>query len=216
MYGGVDVQNRVFLTPALVRGEWSASRLSRFTPRKRISGTHWIGDFVIPRAGTDKYEGTILDPTASRTSNPSLAQLYRLRYRGSWGAELLRHRRTDSAYAIATRKSILLCTLQSNAFRVPSLIVHILKVARWNHVTGNTVRFPFIFLTSPHTVVNLKLLLHMWTYVKSIEMLSKAYISALKHDIQKQNYEVWTLRASLNNKGKCVISSTHYGTRQFK
>jgi len=25
-------------------GEWSASRPSRFSPRQRASGTHWIGD----------------------------------------------------------------------------------------------------------------------------------------------------------------------------
>jgi hypothetical protein len=34
-------------------GEWSASRFSRFTPRERASGDHWIGGCVGPRAGLD-------------------------------------------------------------------------------------------------------------------------------------------------------------------
>jgi hypothetical protein len=33
-YGGVDVQTHVFLTSALVGGEWSASRPGRVTPVK--------------------------------------------------------------------------------------------------------------------------------------------------------------------------------------
>jgi hypothetical protein len=37
-----------FLTLALVGGEWSASRLGRFTPEKRTTGTHWIGGCVGP------------------------------------------------------------------------------------------------------------------------------------------------------------------------
>jgi hypothetical protein len=55
MYGGVDVQFHVFLTMALVGGEWSASRPGRFTP-----GTHWIGGWVGPRAGLDNVK-KILD-----------------------------------------------------------------------------------------------------------------------------------------------------------
>jgi hypothetical protein len=52
-YGGVDVEIRVFLTSALVRGEWSASRRCLFTPGERASGMHWIGDWVDTRAGLD-------------------------------------------------------------------------------------------------------------------------------------------------------------------
>jgi hypothetical protein len=44
-YGGVDVKTHVFLTLALVGGEWSASRPGRFTLGERASGTHWIGFF---------------------------------------------------------------------------------------------------------------------------------------------------------------------------
>jgi hypothetical protein len=50
-YGGVDVQIHVFLTSALVGGEWSALRPGRFT-----SGTHWIRGWVDPRAGLDDVE----------------------------------------------------------------------------------------------------------------------------------------------------------------
>jgi hypothetical protein len=49
-YGGVDVQTHVFLTSALVGGEWSASRPDRFIPWKISPGTHWIGGWVSPRA----------------------------------------------------------------------------------------------------------------------------------------------------------------------
>jgi hypothetical protein len=41
----------IFLTSALVGGEWSASRPGRFTP-----GTHWIGGWVDPRAGLEDVE----------------------------------------------------------------------------------------------------------------------------------------------------------------
>jgi hypothetical protein len=51
MYRGVDVQIHLFLTSALVGGEWSASRPWRFTP-----GTHFIGSWVDPRAGLDDME----------------------------------------------------------------------------------------------------------------------------------------------------------------
>jgi hypothetical protein len=57
-YGGVDVQTDVFLTSALVRGEWSASRPGRFTtgggaPPPR---THRRGGWVGPRASLNDME----------------------------------------------------------------------------------------------------------------------------------------------------------------
>jgi hypothetical protein len=55
-YGGVDVEIHIFLTSALVGGEWSASRLGRFTSGDRAPGTHWIGGWVDPRAGLDDLE----------------------------------------------------------------------------------------------------------------------------------------------------------------
>jgi hypothetical protein len=52
-YWGVDVRIHIFLTSALVGGEWSSSRLREIAP-----GTYWIGGYVGPRAG--------LDPVAKR------------------------------------------------------------------------------------------------------------------------------------------------------
>jgi hypothetical protein len=79
-YGEVDVLTPVFLTSALVGGEWSASRPGRIYP-----GTHWIGGLVGPRAGLDDVEnlkflalpGLGLRPL----SRPARSQsLYRLSY----------------------------------------------------------------------------------------------------------------------------------------
>jgi hypothetical protein len=55
-YGGVHVQIHVFLTSALVGGEWSASRPGLSTPGERASATNWIGGWVDPRAGLDDVE----------------------------------------------------------------------------------------------------------------------------------------------------------------
>jgi hypothetical protein len=55
-YGEVDVYIHVFSTSALVGGEWSASRLYRFTPRKRAPGVHQIGSWVCPKFGLDDVE----------------------------------------------------------------------------------------------------------------------------------------------------------------
>jgi hypothetical protein len=46
----------IFLTSALVGGEWSVSRPVRFTPGERAHGTPWIGGWVGPRAGLDDVE----------------------------------------------------------------------------------------------------------------------------------------------------------------
>jgi hypothetical protein len=45
-----------FLTSALDGGEWSASRPGRFTPKKKVTGGHWIGGWVGPRAVLDAVE----------------------------------------------------------------------------------------------------------------------------------------------------------------
>jgi hypothetical protein len=55
-YGGVDVEIHIFLTSALVGGEWSASRPGRFTPGKEPPGTHCIGGWVDPRTSLDDME----------------------------------------------------------------------------------------------------------------------------------------------------------------
>jgi hypothetical protein len=49
-YWGVEVQLLAFLTSKLDEDEWSASRTGRFTPRERVPDTHWIGDWMGPRA----------------------------------------------------------------------------------------------------------------------------------------------------------------------
>jgi hypothetical protein len=51
--GGVELCIHAFLTSALDGGEWSALRLSHFTPRERPSDTHVVGGWVGPRAGLD-------------------------------------------------------------------------------------------------------------------------------------------------------------------
>jgi hypothetical protein len=55
----VGIEDQIFLTSALVGGEWSASRLGRFTPKERASGTHWIGGWVGPRAGVENVKKRI-------------------------------------------------------------------------------------------------------------------------------------------------------------
>jgi len=47
----VEVQLHAFLTSALDGGEWSTSRLGRFTSGERAPGTHRIGGWMDPRAG---------------------------------------------------------------------------------------------------------------------------------------------------------------------
>jgi hypothetical protein len=56
--GRVEVQINIFLTSALVEGEWSASCPVRFTPGERVPCTHCIGCWVDPSAGLDDMEKT--------------------------------------------------------------------------------------------------------------------------------------------------------------
>jgi hypothetical protein len=53
----------------LDEGEWSASRLGCFTPRKRAPGTHWIGGWVGRRAFLDAVV-EIKIPSPRRESKP--------------------------------------------------------------------------------------------------------------------------------------------------
>jgi hypothetical protein len=90
-YGGVNAYIHIFLTSELAGGEWSALRSYRFTPPppgERAPGTHWIGDWVCPRAGLDGVEkrkcltlpGLELRPLGRPARSQSLC---RLRYPGS-------------------------------------------------------------------------------------------------------------------------------------
>jgi hypothetical protein len=87
-YGGVEVWIHIFLTLALVGGEWSASHPCRFTPEERAPGTHWIGGWVGPRAGLDDVEKrkflTLPGLELRLLGRPARSQsLYRLLYPGS-------------------------------------------------------------------------------------------------------------------------------------
>jgi hypothetical protein len=81
VYEGLDVQIHIFLTSALVRGEWLTSRPGRFTP-----GTRWIGGCVGPTAGVDDVKRKFLilpGPELRSLGRPAHSQsLYRLRCSG--------------------------------------------------------------------------------------------------------------------------------------
>jgi hypothetical protein len=68
-FWGVEVWLHSFLTSAVDRGEWSASRLGRFTPRERAPVTHWIRGSVGPRAVLDVVVERKI-PNPRRESNP--------------------------------------------------------------------------------------------------------------------------------------------------
>jgi hypothetical protein len=81
-YGGVDVWIHIFMTSALVGGEWSASHPGRFTPDK-----HWIGGWVGPRTGLDDVERRKISPVTGLELRslglPARGQsIYRLHYLG--------------------------------------------------------------------------------------------------------------------------------------
>jgi hypothetical protein len=79
-YGGVEVLIHVFLSSALVRGEWSASLPGRFTPKERPPGTHWIGGWVGPRTGLDDVGKRKFLPLPDSNSDPSGIQPVASRY----------------------------------------------------------------------------------------------------------------------------------------
>jgi hypothetical protein len=90
-HGGVDVWVRVFLTLAVVGGEWSVSLPDRITLGERVPIIHWIGGCMGPRTGLDDVEiRKILSPPGLRTlGRPARSQsLYRLRYRGSFACRM--------------------------------------------------------------------------------------------------------------------------------
>jgi hypothetical protein len=79
VYEGVDIKIHIFLTSALVGGEWSASRW------ERAPSTHRRGGWVDPKAGLDDVEkrkyltlpGLELRPLGRSARSQSL---YRLHY----------------------------------------------------------------------------------------------------------------------------------------
>jgi hypothetical protein len=79
-YVGVDVYIHIFLTSALVGGEWSASRSGRFTPEESVPGAHWIEGWVGPRAGLDDMEERKFLTCRNWNSDPSVVQPVASRY----------------------------------------------------------------------------------------------------------------------------------------
>jgi hypothetical protein len=81
-YGEMDVYIHIFLTSALVGGEWSVSHPGRFTPWESAPGTHWIGGWVGPTASLEKRKFFILDGLELRPLGHPARSLspYRLRY----------------------------------------------------------------------------------------------------------------------------------------
>jgi hypothetical protein len=77
---GVDVWIHIFLTSALVGGEWSTSHPGRFTPEERAPGTHWIGCWVDLRAGLDDLEKRKFLTLRDSNSDPSVVQPVASRY----------------------------------------------------------------------------------------------------------------------------------------
>jgi hypothetical protein len=77
-YGRVYIH--IFMTSALVGGEWSASRPCRFTPEERAPGTHWIGGWVDSRAGLDDMEKRQFLILPGLNCNPSVVHPVASRY----------------------------------------------------------------------------------------------------------------------------------------
>jgi hypothetical protein len=67
MYEGAEAQLHAFLVSALDGGEWSVSRLGRFITGEKVPDTHWIGNWVGPRAGLDAVGETISATAGKRT-----------------------------------------------------------------------------------------------------------------------------------------------------
>jgi hypothetical protein len=79
-YGGVDIYIQIFLTSALVGGQWSASRTGRFIPWERARGTHWRGGWMDHRAGLDNVENRTFLTLPDSNSHPTVVQAVASRY----------------------------------------------------------------------------------------------------------------------------------------
>jgi hypothetical protein len=67
-YGGVGIQIHVFLTSALIQGEWSASRPGPHYPQGKNPLDRKLGG---PQSLSGRYQAVkILDPTGIRTPTP--------------------------------------------------------------------------------------------------------------------------------------------------
>jgi hypothetical protein len=79
-YEEVDVYIHIFLTSALVGGEWSASHPGHFTPGERAPVTLCIGGWVGPRAGLDDMEKRKFFPYWDSNSDSLVVQPVASRY----------------------------------------------------------------------------------------------------------------------------------------
>jgi hypothetical protein len=89
VYGGVDVEIHIFLTSALVRREWSASRPGRFTPWPKSARYPLDRRLVEPRSRSGRRgKVKILTPEGRELRSlcrPARNQtLFRLRSPGSY------------------------------------------------------------------------------------------------------------------------------------
>jgi hypothetical protein len=66
------------LTSALDVGEWSASRLGRFTSREIAPSTHWIGGWVGPRVVLDAVKRKIPGPRRDHKLIDQITELIKL------------------------------------------------------------------------------------------------------------------------------------------
>jgi hypothetical protein len=88
-YEGMGVWMNIFLTLALVEGEWSASRPGCFALGQRARGTHSIGGWMGSRAGLDDvekrkfviYRDSNSQPIASRYTDYSIPAPIVARYK---------------------------------------------------------------------------------------------------------------------------------------
>jgi hypothetical protein len=83
---GVEEKLHAFLTSALDGGEWSSSRSGRCKPGATHPGTHWIEDWVGPRAGLGAAakKNPIIAPAGNwtRIVQPVAQSLHWLSYPG--------------------------------------------------------------------------------------------------------------------------------------
>jgi hypothetical protein len=102
------------LTSAPDGGEWSASHTSRFTPRDRAPGTHWIGGWLGPRAVLDAVVKRKI-PNLRRESNPRTPIVHPVAQR-KW--KLQQWRSTHSARRKCGSTSTLKDALQYTAYHI--------------------------------------------------------------------------------------------------
>jgi hypothetical protein len=89
-YGWMDVYIHVFLTSALVGGEWSASRSCRFKPRERVAGTRWIGGWWAQEPVWSIWRRKNRDRIGIRTPTPRSSSPSHSLCRRSYGCSGLR------------------------------------------------------------------------------------------------------------------------------